>query len=245
MPIERSAGGIVFRKTNGDIQYLLLHYPKGSRTKKDYWDFPKGHVEKGEKLIETAKREINEETGLNDIKIIDGFKETIKYYFYSQGKRVLKFVTFFLVSTNQEEITISKEHIGFTWAPFKEAIKILTYDNAKSVLKKANDFLINKIKENSLKNKVSFKEKVYNLVKKIPKGKFLTYKEVAILAERPTAWRAVGNILNKTKKENIRIPCHRVIRSDRKVGGYNRGEKKKIFLLKKEGIKIKKKKVIF
>ncbi len=78
----------------------------------------------------------------------------------------------------------------------------------------------------------TFKEKVLEVVKKIPRGKTLTYKEVAKAAGRPRAYRAVGNILNKNF--NPKIPCHRVIRSDGKPGGYNRGTKAKIKILKKE-----------
>lgn len=78
-----------------------------------------------------------------------------------------------------------------------------------------------------------FAQSVYDIVKKIPQGKTLTYKEVARLAGRPFAFRAVGNILNKNFHPNI--PCHRVIRSDGKVGGYNRGTEKKISRLKEEG----------
>jgi O-6-methylguanine DNA methyltransferase len=89
----------------------------------------------------------------------------------------------------------------------------------------------------------NFKTNIYEVVKKIPKGRAITYKKVAKLAGFPRAWRAVGNVLNKNK--NPKIPCHRVIRSDGKIGGYNRGVKKKIALLTKEGIKIENKKVIF
>jgi len=78
-----------------------------------------------------------------------------------------------------------------------------------------------------------FKEKVYEIVKKIPKGKVMTYEEVAKMAGRPKAYRAVGNILNRNY--DSKIPCHRVIRSDQKTGGYNRGPDEKIKLLKKEG----------
>ena len=84
---------------------------------------------------------------------------------------------------------------------------------------------------------ISFQEKVYEIVKKIPRGKFLTYKKVAQRAGRSKAWRAAGNILAKNKNSNI--PCHRVIRTDGKIGGYNKGARKKIELLKKEGYKIK------
>ncbi len=83
-----------------------------------------------------------------------------------------------------------------------------------------------------------FSNKVYKAVRKIPKGKTSTYKEIAQIIGHPGAWRAVGNILNKNRDPEI--PCHRVIRSDGKVGGYNQGQRKKIILLKKEGIIIKK-----
>ena len=79
---------------------------------------------------------------------------------------------------------------------------------------------------------ISFKEKVFEVVKKIPGGEVVSYKEVAQRAGRPRAWRAVGNILSKNK--NPELPCHRVIRSDGKIGGYNRGLKKKRALLRKE-----------
>lgn len=79
-----------------------------------------------------------------------------------------------------------------------------------------------------------FKEKVYEVVKKIPKGKVLTYKEVAKRAGNEKASRAVGNILNKNYDPSI--PCHRVIRADGKIGGYNRGSYLKEKILKLESI---------
>ncbi len=78
----------------------------------------------------------------------------------------------------------------------------------------------------------SFRDKVLKVVSQIPKGSVLTYKEVARLAASPRAYRACGNIL-RTNYDPA-IPCHRVIRSDGKVGGYNRGEKRKIALLERE-----------
>lgn len=78
-----------------------------------------------------------------------------------------------------------------------------------------------------------FVKRVLDATRKIPRGKTATYKEIAKLAGRPGAYRAVGNILNDNY--DTKIPCHRVIRSDGKIGGYNRGAKKKMALLKKEG----------
>ena len=79
----------------------------------------------------------------------------------------------------------------------------------------------------------TFKEKVYSIVKKIPKGEVLTYKEIAEKIGNPKSYRAVGNALNKNTSKDI--PCHRVIRSDGKIGGYNKGNFKKRQILKKEG----------
>jgi len=81
-----------------------------------------------------------------------------------------------------------------------------------------------------------FAQKVYRIVSKIPKGSVLTYKKVAELASRPKAYRAVGNILNKN--HDSQIPCHRVIRSDGKLGGYNKGTLKKKQILAQEGVVI-------
>lgn len=84
-----------------------------------------------------------------------------------------------------------------------------------------------------IKNK-SFKEKVFGVVRKIKKGKVMTYAEVAAKVGSPQAARAVGSLL-KTNFDPA-IPCHRVIHSDGKIGGYNRGgNATKLAILKKEG----------
>ena len=82
-----------------------------------------------------------------------------------------------------------------------------------------------------------FQEKVYKVVSEIPKGQTLTYKEVALVVGSPKAYRAVGNALNKNPFLGT-VPCHRVIRTDGKTGGYVLGEKKKLELLKKEKVKL-------
>jgi methylated-DNA-[protein]-cysteine S-methyltransferase len=70
-------------------------------------------------------------------------------------------------------------------------------------------------------NKLSFKERVREVVRKIPKGQVRTYKEVAEKAGNPKAFRAVANIM--AANYDPEIPCHRVVRSDGGLGGYNRG----------------------
>lgn len=83
--------------------------------------------------------------------------------------------------------------------------------------------------------KNNFTDNVLKIVSKIPKGKTLSYKEVAKLAGSPKAYRAVGNILNQNFKEGKNhIPCHRVIRSDGSFGGYALGDDFKKRLLDRE-----------
>lgn len=91
-------------------------------------------------------------------------------------------------------------------------------------------------KQSSQRPKNSFQKKVYEAVKKIPKGQVRTYKEVAAYIGHSEAARAVGNALNKNKDPNV--PCHRVIRSDGDVGGYREGKERKIQILKKEGVSV-------
>jgi len=80
---------------------------------------------------------------------------------------------------------------------------------------------------------MTFEEKIHKIVKKIPKGSVLTYKEVAKKIGHPLAFRAVGNVLGKNIDKNV--PCHRVIRSDGKIGGYRDGSLFKIKRLREEG----------
>ncbi|MCL4358481.1 MAG: MGMT family protein [Patescibacteria group bacterium] len=82
----------------------------------------------------------------------------------------------------------------------------------------------------------SFEKKIFQTARKIPKGKVTTYKTVAIKAGRAKSWRAVGNTLNKNN--DPKIPCHRIIRNNGEVGGYNKGMEVKLKKLKREGVKI-------
>ena len=131
---EKSAGAIVFRKEKEPV-YLLLHYEA------KHWDFPKGHVEKNETDEQTVRREVAEETGIEDIKLIKGFKERIQYYYKLKSETINKTVNFYLARTNTEKVTISFEHIGFAWLSYEKAMEQLTFKNAKEILEKANEFL--------------------------------------------------------------------------------------------------------
>ncbi len=132
---EKSCGVIIFRKQNSENFYLILHYPGG------HFDFPKGHVEANEEEMETAARELEEETGITDVQFIPGYREEMSYKYFRSGKPSNKQVVYFLAETKTEKITISHEHTGSIWLPYDEAMKKLTFANAQNLLEKAKHFL--------------------------------------------------------------------------------------------------------
>jgi len=131
---ERSAGAVVFRKARNHRLYLLLQ--NAGR-----WDFPKGGVEKGEGELQTVLREVREETGLSEIRIVPGFRKVIEYFYRRDAKNIHKQVVYFLASTGEERVTISFEHQGFGWFPYREALERASYDNSKVTLSEAEKFL--------------------------------------------------------------------------------------------------------
>jgi len=132
---ERSAGAVIFSENDGMIEYLLLHYPTG------HWDFAKGKIEKGEKELDTVRREVREETSIDDIQIIDGFRKKIAYNYKRSGKLVHKEVIFYLAKASVRNVKLSFEHKGYVWLNYDNALKQLTYKNAKMILDAANQFL--------------------------------------------------------------------------------------------------------
>ncbi len=87
----------------------------------------------------------------------------------------------------------------------------------------------------------TFSESCYEILKKVPKGRVTTYKELAH-ALNSKAYRAVGTAMNKNPHAP-KIPCHRVVKTNGEIGQFAKGTKKKIKILKKEGIKIRNKKI--
>jgi 8-oxo-dGTP pyrophosphatase MutT (NUDIX family) len=139
MPVtsERSAGIIVFRFDSGmkEPQFLLLDYGK-------YWEYPKGHVERGEDDLAAAVRELEEETGIDDVEIVDGFEHEITYFFRDKRKGLVrKTVVFFLGHTHRQDVKISHEHVGADFLSYDEAIERLGFKNSKAALSAAKAFL--------------------------------------------------------------------------------------------------------
>ena len=138
---EKSAGAVVFRRNGGQTLYLLLEY----KHKKEYYGFSRGNVEEGEDEKETARREIKEETNL-DVNFVEGFKETVNWFYRRDGDVVSKKAIFFLAEARPGEVKISDEHVGYKWLPFEEAMDVLDFENTKNILRKAQDFLFNRYK---------------------------------------------------------------------------------------------------
>jgi len=132
---EKSCGAVIFINNQEKTRYLMLNYTAG------HWDFVKGNQEVNETEKQTVTRELMEETGITDAHFIDGFRESINYFYRRQGQTINKEVVFFIIESNVEEVQISFEHIGYIWLDYKQTMEKLTFKNAKDVLLKAHDFL--------------------------------------------------------------------------------------------------------
>jgi 8-oxo-dGTP pyrophosphatase MutT (NUDIX family) len=133
---ERSAGAVIYREAEHSRFFLLLQ--NAGR-----WGFPKGGVEKGESEMQTVMREVKEETGLTDLRLVPGFRKVIEYFYRRDGKNIHKQVVYLLGVTDQEKVKISFEHQGFGWFPYQEALERASYDNSKVTLTEAEKFIRN------------------------------------------------------------------------------------------------------
>ena len=133
--MPRSAGAVIYRKSRNRIHFLLLHYPAG------HWDFVKGKMEKGENKMQTVVREAFEETGIRDLRFVDGFEHGIRYEFPHNGRIIRKRVTFFLAETRTRDVLLSHEHVGYAWPKLERAIDTITFENSRNVLLHAFDYI--------------------------------------------------------------------------------------------------------
>jgi len=153
MFFAKSVGAVIFyRLPGGQIEYLLLNHGEAQhKTGIEYWNFPKGTVEKGELEIETAKREIEEETGLINLNFDKKFKIAERYFCRgikpeNKGKLIFKTVIFYLAETKTKNIKISPEHIGYEWLFYEESFeRIKKFKASQKILSKANKFIYGKI----------------------------------------------------------------------------------------------------
>lgn len=141
-----SVGAVIFLKEDNKIKYLLL-YRQASDYHREAWTISRGKTEKGETEEETIIREIKEETGIEDLKFIPGFREEISWTFKGRNEywelvTFFKTAIFYLAETKTKNIELSHEHQDFAWLEFSKARERLTFESAKGVLEKANDYLV-------------------------------------------------------------------------------------------------------
>src|SRR5918996_2758881 len=107
---ERSAGAVIFSvDSSTNVNFLLLQHSAG------HWDFAKGNIEYGENESQAALREIREETGIESVHFLEGFRVRIEYYYKRDGNLVHKEVVFFLARSDSQRVILSNEHTGYSW----------------------------------------------------------------------------------------------------------------------------------
>lgn len=134
MKHEKSCGGLIYREHEGEIQILLLKHRCGG-----HWSFPKGHMESGETEMETALREIREETGLK-VFLRESFRESVEY---SPKPNVKKQVVYFTGFTlNETTLHPQEEEVSeLQWMEIHSAYEAVTFRNDKNLIIKDIEFL--------------------------------------------------------------------------------------------------------
>ena len=133
MKHEKSCGAIVYRKRDERYELLLIKHRFGG-----HWSFPKGHVEQGENEVQTALREVKEETGL-DIELQDGFRQCVEYF---PKPHVKKLVVYFLGKALSDNVHRQEEEVSeTTWADIDKAFRMVTFKNDKNLIRHAQEYL--------------------------------------------------------------------------------------------------------
>ena len=137
MKKEKSCGAVVYKFQNNQLLFLLIKSKKGH-----HYSFPKGHVENNETEIETALREIKEETNL-DVIVDTNYRSVITY---SPMENVMKDVVYFVATpTGEEKVIPQVEEVSSAkWLYYSQALKQITHENEKNVLIKAYEYLNDK-----------------------------------------------------------------------------------------------------
>ena len=134
MTKTRSCGAVIYRKLQGRILFLLLKHTNGN-----HWSLAKGHTESGETELQTALREIDEETGLS-VKLKQGFREAIRY---NPTSGIEKTVVFFLAKARGKKLNLQKSEISNgVWLELEDSLKLISHKDTAEVLRRAHQFLL-------------------------------------------------------------------------------------------------------
>ena len=117
---------------------LLLQYPQG------HWDLPKGHVEQDDvDNFETSRRELKEETGISELSFLQNFEYRTEYQFKHKGKRRVKQVFWYIATTEEISVSLSKEHRNYMWLDWEQALEQVTHLETKQLIESAYEFMKN------------------------------------------------------------------------------------------------------
>lgn len=141
---DKSVGVILYCNFPRSLKFLILKHKKG------HWSFAKGHKDKGETAFETAKRELHEEAGIDDVEFIS--KRILlneEYTFVNKSKDIVKKeVRYFIASSKSKKVKIDNREItGYKWCTLNAAEKVITFRQSRKTLKKANKLISKKFKK--------------------------------------------------------------------------------------------------
>lgn len=130
---EKSCGAIVYKKENGELKFLLVHQNNNN------YSFPKGHMEENETELETALREIKEETNL-DVEIDTDFRHQVTYLV--ESRNVMKDTVYFLATPKSDDLKPQEgEILNCDWYSYEETNKNLNYPDLKEILESAYNYI--------------------------------------------------------------------------------------------------------
>jgi 8-oxo-dGTP pyrophosphatase MutT (NUDIX family) len=132
--LEQSVGAVIkYKYENAEpAKFLLLKNRRG------FWGFPQGHKEKGETELQTLKREVHEETGIDDLEVHSHIGKISYSFFKGDGMRSQKEVSFYFGTTATVQVKISEEHADFIWVTLKDAFSLLDHAKLRQILDKGH-----------------------------------------------------------------------------------------------------------